>query len=306
VIANPLPALPEPLEEEGITPQSGVEQTQADVENTTDPSAPMSQDSPTQLGKDPLDATDQTALVFLGEHITSFRQALKRYTYHNTFGQTAPDDRFLKRRYNNCPPYRGFDPNGMHSAESPLDQMLYPYNRVKTTLMNWVMPAYVGWRGALRWKYIVRYMKDINTTGFPHHTCQTISLKRICSERAGYEIMTPNVDFTTNNQTEIARTMVDNTENNWDGSVVSYLQGNPALEAEFPYYSNFRFLPAKRRNRTIDQAFNHFHMFETCTDRTNNGAFIVDAYNSIGEDFNLFFFTGAPIVYYYGRTDPGI
>jgi hypothetical protein len=283
------------LVERPLVPQSGLE-VQADAENTVEPSAPMAMESDQTLGNNALDPTDGSMSVYFGESVTSFRQALKRYNYHTTFGQLQIGDRYYKRRQNNLPYYRGFNEDGIHSAfVTGIGSQ--PYNRCKTTLMNWVIPAYAGWRGATRWKIAIEgHVEDLMKTAY-------MSVQRQATDLTGYEESFAQwIAMDTAN--DIAYTSLRNKPHTWDGSTVSFTSVNPAIEYELPYYSTLRFMPAKKRNLTTSVGNANFHDFQTVTALDNGGGMHFDSYCSTGEDFNLFFFTGAPIVYYYGPDDP--
>lgn len=299
--------------DEAYEPHSGTEAASTpsgegmhgDVEDTSNDAAPMTMNEEVQMGADPIDTPDldQTTNVYIGEAITSIRQLMKRYVYHDSFTQTETGVRSFKRRYNNIPLFRGFDPDGVHAATSPSGGGIQPYNRVKTTVFNWFFPAFVAWRGAVRWKYIVRYNGDAETQN--RTNINMMSIKRIATERGGYEIDSTVLPLAAATQNVAVASIMDNTEHTWDGNTVTYTQGNSALEAELPWYSSLRFFLCKNYNRSTAVGFNYYHWFETITGLDNSGTFVVDAYQSIGEDFSLHFFTGMPIVYYYGRTDPG-
>lgn len=290
-------------------PQSGVESVQADAENTADPSAPMAPiEDAMQLGKDCLDRTDPTPGIFVGEEVTSIRQVLKRYCYSETFAQQVGGTASLKRRANDLPLYRGWDPQGIHSGANGANPA--PYNRVKNTMLNWFMPAYAGWRGAIRWKYVNRFtVSDPDAAGsnVPAPSVSTMSITRVANADNGYDLSGTNYDFAGADANQLAQFMMNHFRGSWDGTLVTYTQGNNTLEAELPWYLNERFKPAKRMNRVNRESngdIAQFHDFETFTSVGNDGAYLMDTYCATGEDFNLYFFVSTPIVYYQGENDP--
>lgn len=282
-------------------PQSGVS---ADAENTTEPSVPVSEQvDETMAAK--LSQTDKTAMIFLGESISSIRQAMKRYAYHSSTFANQNGYRFLKIRNGNLPYYRGFIPGGVDSADDG-DSGIGPYNRCYMTPLNWFVPAYKGYRGALRWKY-VRAVADGATTALSSGNPgigSYVKVKRLSEASTGYSVETPLYGAVgADTQSYLRWELGDNKMHTWDGAFMQ-TNDNPVVEFETPYYSNRRFLNAKQKNLT-SVAGNQYHEYETVTN-LSDGVCEVEHHCATGEDFSLFFFTGVPIVYRVGRgqADP--
>jgi hypothetical protein len=284
---------------EMLEPQSG-EVNLADQEDTKEPSAPMSTIVDETLADVTLDRTDHALDVYFGEQIVSLRQALKRYNYHTSFGVDQLGHFFLKRTSNNLPFHRGFAPGGIHKYS------LHDINYCKMTMMNWVIPAYTGWRGSVRWKY---HRARETQQSFPAIIRNAVmTIRRVPTDVAAYTLRLREWFFFTD-QSLLAYNSVSNTSHTWDGAAATNMSGNPVLEVELPWYSNNRFSPAKRANLTDFKVLGHWHQFETpvaCSQNNSqekNGT-TFDTYCATGEDFSLFFFTGAPVCYFVGPDDP--
>ena len=281
--------------------QSGEESMpKGDQEDTTEPSRPMTTAPDNVLANVSLDPTDHALDVYIGEQVVSLRQVLKRYNLHTTFGTYTTGNRFYKRRANNLPYYRGYAPGGVHSSNG------VPYNYAKTTLLNWVMPAYTAWRGSIRWKYVrsrETATRDLaGSAGFIQNC--SMSVRRIASTTTGYDESTPPW-LPLDSPTYIAHDNLLHLGHTWDGNTATVTTRNPVIEAELPYYSHLRFGPAKQANLTSSVTNStFFHELETMTYCNEETGCNFDSYCSIGEDFSLFFFTGAPIAYYVGAKDP--
>jgi len=101
---------------------------------------------------------------------------------------------------------------------------------------------------------------------------------------------------------------VNHTMGTWAGGHATNSATNPCLEIELPFYSQFRFFPAKYTNREESPEFCNFHKIQmTTTDQYFNDTFTVqdtykragyDSYVAAAEDFSLFFFLGCPRMYY--------
>lgn len=296
ITANRLETIVEGLSIDEFEPQSGVI---ADMEDTVEPSAPVAEIAD-ETKAATLSPTDQTATVFLGESITSIRQAMKRYNYHSSSFANNSGYRFLKIRNGNLPYYRGFVPGGVDSATDGVASG--PYNRSYMTIMNWYVPAYKGYRGSLRWKY-VRAASDEGTasprtggTGVDAY----VKVKRLSEASTGYSLSTPIYVSTGPNDQSLLRSQLGtNKMHTWDGATMQTFH-NPVVEFETPYYSNKRFYNAKEINLT-SVAGNQYHEYESLTSLTD-GLCEVEHHCATGEDFSLFFFTGAPIIYRVGRA----
>ncbi|APG78607.1 hypothetical protein 2 [Beihai paphia shell virus 2] len=286
---------------EPLDVQAGEEtMPKGDQEDTSEPSKPMTTQVDNMLANVQLDPTDHALDVYFGEQVVSLRQVMKRYNLHTTFGTFTSGLRFYKRTANNLPYHRGYAPGGVHSVD------LVPYNRAKMTLMNWIMPAYTAWRGATRWKYVrSRETTSEDLAGAPGfiQNC-SMTVRRLAGNAAGYSESTP-VWVSIDEPNYIAYDNLRHIGHTWDGNTATMTTVNPVIEAELPYYSNFRFGFAKAANLTT--AVNNatfFHELETMTAVNEVNGCQFDSYCSIGEDFSLYFFTGAPIVYNVGVDDP--
>jgi hypothetical protein len=287
---------------EDFEPQSGVE-TQADAEDTDHPSAPVTMETQMTIAA-PLSPTDYTPDIFLGEAITSIRQILKRYNYHTSIFQTAAGLRFLKVKNNNIPYYRGFVPGAVDSAEDS-EFALRPYNRCKMTTLNWYLPAYAGWRGSTRWKY-VRVCERTNPTAGNITSATSafyMKIRRDAEAESGYSITTPIYGLNAINQNTGRANCLPQKLHTWDGAFMQ-TAGNPVLEVELPYYNNQRFLYGKKIDYTSSSSGSRWHDFETVSAITAEGGCEIETHVSTGEDFSLFFFTGVPICFRIGAQDP--
>lgn len=269
--------------------QSGTDTWSADAEGIEEASAPMQTSSLATIAESQ-DKSDNMAHVHFGEHITSFRQCLKRYALHTITPLVLSGPSFYSRRTNDKPFYRGLAPGAIHVASAANEPV--PYNYVKTTLQNYLMPAYAGVRGGQRWKYHkMGGCSDFNSYMDVHRITNADIYQEVASaELAG---VTRDVN---------CWEAMAQTRNSWGGITQTSDRVNPVIEVELPYYSNLRFTPAKVANLTT-VSDGHFHEFRTLTTPgftvggTTAAMPRLAAYNSVGEDFNLFFFTGCPVAY---------
>lgn len=278
---------------EVLDKQSGEESIlQSDREDTTEPSAPIQTSSIDTMGV-VQSTSDQLSHVHFGEAVTSFRQCLKRYNLHACPGVPTVNTCWYYRIQNNMPFHRGRAPGAIHTSADG------PYNYCKMTLLNYLLPAYVGYRGGVRWKYLA-FGSDKNFNGMMSATRLAYN-----SGGAGYdEAFT--TEFGADTPTWMSYETMLRLPDTWSGNIVTALRTNPCLEIELPYMSNLRFGLGKEANLTTSTFNDYFHRLDLTSSPTPNTAFAarVACFCSVGEDFNLLFFTGAPVAYREATNPP--
>jgi hypothetical protein len=276
-----------------FTPQAGEYIPQAgetpDGDLTTNESAPMDTTPITLMGPD-LTSTDHTLDVFFGDPIVSFRQCLKRYNFLHNISFQQPFG-YTEWVLSNFPMYYGNAPGAVHSTST-----LQDFNYAKLTLLNYVTPAFTCRRGGLRWKYMFTGRKvDISdSSGF-------LALERDPTTSSVYSqssFLIPAITGST-----LSRRVHDSLSTGstgWCGVHVTPTNLNPVLECELPYYSEERFIPAKKADMTSTGTRNFFHKLfgYAGTSSDNSSDLCVRAYVGVGEDFTLGLFTGCPVAFY--------
>lgn len=257
---------------------------QSDKEDTTEPSAPIQTQVTGTMGAKQ-DDSDQMLMVHYGEAIPSFRQCLKRYNLHACTGIGKKGPAWYHRTQNNLPYHKGLAPGAIHNG----------YNYAKMTLLNYLLPAYTGYRGSMRWKYQL-FGGDANFNNY-----MSVTRKPFNTLGNGYEeeaVLGLAVDNAAFMNYEGMLRLPDS----WPGACATATRVNPVIETELPYMSNLRFGLAKEANLTTSVFNDYFHRLDICTADNSGGdggagAARVACFNSVGEDFNLFFFTGCPVAY---------
>lgn len=243
--------------------------------------------------------SDSTNLVYWGESIHSFRQVLKRYCRHSYVGgNTLTQGLLLKlavRRYA-FPHQVGYtDPN------IPANSVVYPTDGGDTryvyghnTLLNYIASAYGGWRGSVRW------MTDFSRFKFEQGEAPTITVTRNLVGPAASDEWS---DFSEDSATALGQynLVVDRgvDSRTFDGQLIQSSSVNPVVMFEVPYYNNLRFTPAKRLDfqSTADTFQNGWRLEAIMSTGPRVDRQFAPLLCSAGEDFNCFFFLGAPIMY---------
>lgn len=265
----------------GFEIQSGEEM---DMDTTPDSSAPT-MPTPKLTLMNTLSQSDAYDHVFYGESIVSFRSLLKRYNKHSTvlFSNNS-GERLLSLFFRAFPYYRGFAPGAVTTTA------LGNYNYGHNTLINYLTPAFVAWRGGIRWKCNPFISQDTRT-----RTAQ-FSVSRLTDQVGGWSRQSNGLS-TIENQALFAFQNLPVA--GFSGTISTNILVNPVLEWETPFQEPYRFLPAKKSNLTSsDREFQSTFQvlnLEVNTNGTDNVRF--DLHTSVGEDFSLFFYTGPPIIY---------
>lgn len=283
----------------GFEPQSGslIEQSamiHADGMNAQEESAPL------QNIADSLGPTkhqhNMLNLVYTGEKIQSFRQLLKRYNLHATVGYLAGSNTntAISGSLPMFPFLRGAVDGAVHQTGDN-----DAYNYCNTVLLHWVTYAFAGWRGSIRWK--------ITRSGTP------IAGDLMCGEVemgdvgvVAYESVVSGIPNANSISVAAERTVVDYniTGNPRVSYPMSGVKGklyvtskvNPNMEFEIPYYNQKRFSPAKVENRTSIAFYEPNFNFRIHDRGTPSVTF--QAHCAAGEDFQCYFWTGLPVMYY--------
>lgn len=285
----------------GIEPQSGNEIV-PESQDTEEPSAP--EQSMSDILGPGIQNTQQINKVFAGETIVSFRPLLKRYNLwrrEKTTEQNTTNFTRISTTKNMFPFYRG-----NVSGAVDIRQGGVPYNFVNTVMLHWVAAAFSGWRGSIRYKLMFDKCN--------HFVAQSHS-SRVYISREG--VYPPGVDSYT-------RQLSPYGGNSNDGFVSSLVLAgnmsttgvngmlyatdsiNSTVEFEIPYYSQYRFTPGKLIDYTnANNTGNWSPNWKMEANLHSSGISSVDYHVAAGEDFQVYFFTGLPRMYYEGTPpDP--
>jgi hypothetical protein len=291
------PALKDPptKEEELLTPQAGL--PHPDAMDTDELDAPQQEQS-SNMGN--ITSPEGLNCIYFGDPIVSFRQCLKRYSYSRSYSFDNVTRSWHQWFLPTYPFYRGTAPGAIDAA---VGASSYNYN--KMTLMNYLIPGYVCKRGAVRWRYF--HDRPPGSTG------NLGIIARRASDNGSYSYQNSLVTDANLSLSQKARDAYIKMPNTWSGVVVQCMSLNPVLSAEMPFYSQYRFLPARVANVGASTAFNVgaignlFHAIYITAGATGVGLVgnRLDSYCAAGDDFSLHMFIGAPRIFQLTRNaDP--
>lgn len=236
---------------------------------------------------------DNQYLVYQGERIMSFREMLRRYHYHASYwpGDQGTGTRMVAMDLSDFPYYRGWDPNGPDNGTSSI-LLPRPYSFCNMTLLNYLTPAFVMRRGALRHKAI---LIDKNVGG--HSSSFGVARHNFLGTANGMTSHPLNGALVGNRRSRMLETL----RGSLGGTALTPAFNNPCLEYETPFYTaGQRFVSA--RDLDYYAGINPSHELTTEIKDTDSELDIrVDKYISTAEDFQLGLFIGAPVYYVYNN-----
>ena len=277
----------------GFEPQSG-KAIAPESMNTEEPDAPQ-QEMSISMGPDEQDTSDINK-VFTGESIQSFRTLLKRYNLWRAMGLY---DTTYTLNYGTLKmfPYLRGNVSGAVDTTSLGD----PYSYCNTVLLHWIVAAFSGWRGSVRWKFLLVGGKAASAE-------TTLFIERVPKERSATYNTATTAGWSAPNAKTAARNVVVSTPLGMGtsgppmgagGSMYTISAVNPTAEFEIPFYSNNRFVPGKVQNyTTLASTDQNTEAFDYAWNGTGNASTLYQQYVAAGEDFQVYFFTGMPRLYY--------
>lgn len=289
----------------GFEPQSG-SLTEQNVTLHADGMNAQEESAPLQNIADSLGPTkhkhDMLNLVYTGEKIQSFRQLLKRYNLHATINYLAGagTNVALSGALPMFPYLRGNVDGAVHERVGP-----EPYTYCNTVLLHWITYAFAGWRGGIRWKItragipvngdVMSGEAEMGDVGVLAYECfQTGMASNGSMSRAAERTV---VDYNISGNPRLTYSMSGVKGKLYVTSLV-----NPTMEFEIPYYNQRRFSPAKIENRTSIAI--HEPNFNYRIHDRGGPSVTYQSHCAAGEDFQCYFWTGLPVMY-YEPTVPG-
>jgi len=285
----------------GIEPQSGNEIV-PESQDTEEPSAP--EQSMSDILGPGIQNTQQINKVFAGETIVSFRTLLKRYNLwrreKTTFGGTTNFTRISTSK-NMFPFYRG-----NVSGAVDVRYLNKPYNFVNTVMLHWVAAAFSGWRGSIRYKLM--FDKCNQDTTQNHSSRVYISREGVYppGEASYTRILSPYGSNSNDNRISSFVLAGNMSTTGVNGMLYATDSINSTVEFEVPYYSRYRFTPGKLIDYTnATSTGNWSPNWKMEANVYSSGISSVDYHVAAGEDFQVYFFTGLPRMY-YEATPPSL
>lgn len=236
-------------------------------------------------------------LINHGEQIVSLRQLLRRFSYSRTFVSDSSSAgtaiRSVVETFNRFPLSPGYDPTGIHLAAPLVGAINKPYNFVGQTYLNWISPAFLGYRGSIN--YVINfdcpnpiknatvartYIKSV------YNTVLNVGTVNLLSNGANSRYYANTINMAT-----------------CGGASLTNQLTNGSLSFQAPMYSAFKINTTTPRNASasIAQDDTNYQMLRLNYSVENPQASLpkVHYYVAAGTDFNLYFFLNVPTVFLY-------
>jgi len=279
----------------GIEPQSGNEIV-PESQDTEEPSAP--EQSMSDILGPGIQNTQHINKVFAGETIVSFRTLLKRYNLwrrEKTTETVSTNFTRISTTKNMFPFYRG----NVSGAVDNRSGNSVPYNFVNTVMLHWVAAAFSGWRGSIRYKLM--FDKCNHVVAQSHSSRVYISREGVYppGEASYTRELSPYVSHTNGNHISSLVMAGNMSTTGVNGMLYATDSINSTVEFEVPYYSQYRFTPGKLIDYTnANNTGNWSPNWKMEANLHSSGISSVDYHVAAGEDFQVYFFTGLPRMYY--------
>lgn len=176
------------------------------------------------------------------------------------------------------------------------------YNYCNTVLLHWVTNAFAAWRGSIRYKMLLQN-QVVQRTGTDLTTDGSLYVQRRNFNDSLYFNSKSAFTGYTSSDSAAESAVIDGQGLNFlspicgaKGMLYANTKINPTAEFEIPYYSPIRFSPAKQANLTTATANStnwEFYLTSTASDVS-----YVDFHVATGEDYQTYFWTGLPRMYY--------
>jgi hypothetical protein len=277
-----------------IEPQGKMTETVVDTDAFSNKQDHMEQPNESVLMHSQ-DYRGDTAKVFYGERILSFRTLLKRYNLHSSIGALSSLDRVISSVRSHFPYFRGNVTGAVHTTA-----LAAPYNYCNTILLHYVTLMFAGYRGSIRYKIVPIGDGDnaYNNVIYVERILETPGASRHSDVLSGLPTLSTQSQAAAS---VVWRTAIDTSPPlGLNGSAYTTSEVNPVLEFEVPHYSRRRFLPSRMQDRTSsttdEDLLGSAFWMKAYIEGTSNTR--LDVHVAAGEDFNTYFFLGLPPLHY--------
>lgn len=253
---------------QGVTPQGGTE-----IESAPENNAPVMHEG-TEAVNECVPKDDATALVYMGETISSFRQLIRRYNLLTSIGNVGATAGYFVWRSTDFPVPRGYYASGLRTGTT------LTYNHTRTTMLNYMAFAFIFFRGGTRRKYVY----NANTA--------TSSGIMVIDRNMSRSLTVPALtSVTTATQAAMEDQAIVFNTTGLEGMHLTVTSQQPVLEVEFPFYTNARFASCRTGYAlpTLPSTFDLTHKF---TAFNLAAPALYNVYSAAAEDSNFSCFQG--------------
>lgn len=230
---SPADSSVQPQSGDFIIPQSDVETEQLDTNNAPEQTESTEEFVSCNPSSSPVD------LVYMGEHINSFRQLMKRYNVDYHYASITPG--LFSVTTTDFPMKYGYTPYGIRGT-SP-----NKYDTCNTTMLRYLAMAFLAYRGGVRRKYIMQ-----SNTTTPQFSSMSITRNTLNGTTVAPTTTTLTITSATT-LSDAARVLPTGCE----GMAWTTTRQNQVVEAEIPFYRDVRFAMCRRPNSMPTATLTH-------------------------------------------------
>lgn len=237
-------------------------------------------------------------LVYFGEKVSNLRSLLMRANESvvTFLIDSTAQDTWRVATMNRRPIFRGYDPNGIHSAVKQLAAGNAPYNFVNNTPYHMLSSCFLGERGSFTWRI------DYDTSD-----CISFMVTRPKTTLVAANYLLASTNMAAFNTNSMARHFANN-EFTCAGAALLNQKTNTGMAVNAPQYSIFSFLPTAPEYRVLgktgidtDDALRYTNIKHTS--RAEHVALdIMRLMFEVGLDYSPVFFMNVPTMYIYAST----
>ena len=251
-------------------------------------------------------------LIYMGEQVVNLRSLMMRCNLSrvNVNNSSLISSAYEKAVVGRRPIFKGFDPNGITSANNQLGAGTSKYNFVKNTPYHMISQCFLGERGSFTWKF--------NLDG-TYTNSVTVSRPKLPLNNLNYNFATQLLDL---NSDVVQTAILAQNEPSNSGIALINQQTNTGLSVNAPQYSIFGFLDTKPGTRveglsgvSVDDALRISYVSR----RTFDVPIVTDPvttpvpgidyfyhYFQVGPDYSPVFFLNVPTMYIYDSVPTGV
>jgi hypothetical protein len=240
-------------------------------------------------------------LIYMGEKIVNMRSLLMRCNQTLTREEDASNAKteYKYSTMNRRPIYRGYDPDGIHTALEIVGAGSHAYNFVNTTPYHLLSPCFLGERGSFTWK--VDY--DAYTS-----TSIMISRPKTLLNSANYDYNSVNTTLLSKDQAAQTFSQRDHTNS---GALLINQRTQTGISFNAPQYSIISFLettPTKRVKGldgiSGDDAIRYTYVSKESSHSEVDVTYFKYLFQA-GPDYSPVFFLNVPTLYFYNSLPVG-
>jgi len=238
----------------------------------------------------------------MGEKVESLRSLLMRCNQTLVEPEVVPtgQSEYQYQVMNRRPLFKGFDPNGIHTADHIVGVTTAPYNFVCNTPYHMISQCFLGERGSFTWKVDFDSLDNIT-----FH----ISRPKTVLTTGGYNFTAVNLNGISNNKQVAQFSQNDKTN---AGVLLLNQKTNTGVSVNVPQYSILSFLETAVDDRTLGKsgvsatdAIRYSHVAHEESHHAEVDFSWHRYLFQVGPDYSPVFFMNVPTMYIYNSTPVG-